>query len=353
MAAAVMLVLGGAGCPSLTGEKKQPVTTGPVGVFVSNDKGETWQSSSLLPQPTGVKSLSDVGVYGFAEDPEDTKALYWPSRGSGLLFSFDNGKEWNLAGAPLNTGFIYSVAVHPKDRCTIVATNGRQLFKSIDCNRNWTSMFQVASTNQLIRTIAFSPTSPHHLYIGLDSGDLLKSEDGGNSWQTAHRFGTQLSRIAFDPQKEGLVYLATRSKGLLRSRDGGATWENLDTKLREFPGALEYRRLYLFPSVPEHVYWISKHGILASRNAGQDWEALNLITPPGSASIYAFAVNPKNEKEIYYTGTINNRSTFYRSVDGGKTWVTRKLPTGQVPTVMRIQPDTGALFLGFTAPVAQ
>ena len=45
---------------------------------------------------------------------------------------------------------------------------------------------------------------------------------------------------------------------------------------------------------------------------------MNLITPPGSANIYGFAVNPQNENEVYYVGTIGNRSLFYKTVDGGK-----------------------------------
>jgi len=84
---------------------------------------------------------------------------------------------------------------------------------------------------------------------------------------------------------------------------------------------------------------------------GESWQAMKLITPPGGADIYAFAVNPKNENEIYYTATINGRSTFYKSIDGSENWVTKKLPSGQLPVAMLIHPEKdNIVYLGFTFP---
>jgi len=76
-----------------------------------------------------------------------------------------------------------------------------------------------------------------------------------------------------------------------------------------------------------------------------------LVTPPGSVDIYGFTVSRSNDKEIYYTGTIDTKSSFYRSMDGGKTWETRKLPSKQIPTVLYAHPQNeGWLYLGFTIP---
>lgn len=347
-ALATALVLTGAGCVSLSGSS-ETTTTGPMGIYASADKGDTWKASSLLLQPNVDRQLSDVGVFSLVEDPTDPKTMYWASRGKGVFFTNNDGLTWDQAGAPLNNGFIYSLAVHPKDPCTIFATNGSQLFKSEDCTRTWVPMYQIANSGQVIRTIALDPFAPNRVYIGQDSGELLLSEDGGISWRVVQRFGTQLQRMVFDSQKEGLVYMATRKDGLMRSRDNAVTWENVSDNMKDFTGAKEYRRLYVYPGAPENVYWISKYGVLVSRNAGQDWEAISLVPAPGSVSIYAFAVNPKNNKELYLTATAGTRSVFYRSIDGGQSWISRKLPTTQVPTTLRIHPDTGALFMGFSA----
>jgi hypothetical protein len=78
---------------------------------------------------------------------------------------------------------------------------------------------------------------------------------------------------------------------------------------------------------------------------------MTLLTAPGSVQIYGFAVNPKNPNHMYYTATANNRSTFYRTVDGGQNWITKRLPSGQIPTALRVHPEQEDwVYVGFTIP---
>jgi hypothetical protein len=55
---------------------------------------------------------------------------------------------------------------------------------------------------------------------------------------------------------------------------------------------------------------------------------------------------------MYYTATLKDlsRSTFYKSIDGGVNWTTKKLPTGQVPAKMRIHPEKNYIYIGFAIP---
>ncbi|PKM87849.1 hypothetical protein CVU83_02450, partial [Candidatus Falkowbacteria bacterium HGW-Falkowbacteria-2] len=53
------------------------------------------------------------------------------------------------------------------------------------------------------------------------------------------------------------------------------------------------------------------------------WENIKLITPEKDAIINAVAVNPKNSQELFYV----TNTTFFRSLDGGVTWTSKKLPT--------------------------
>ena len=348
------LVFLGAGCVTFTGFSSKKPVTGPTGFYFSNDSGESWRQISVLPTAEGVKSLSGVSVYGLFDDPNDSKAMYWLSRGRGLLYSYDNGTTWQDSVAPLNTGFVYGLAIHPKDNCTLFATNGRQIFKTTDCNRSWKEMYREGVTNRSIKMLAINPFPPYEVYALSESGVLLKSLDAGISWSIDHQFKTTVQRLAFDYNKQGLVYVATKDSGLLRSRDGGETWVSLKDKQKTFTGALQFRRFYIYPTQPEQIYWVSKYGVIVSKNAGEDWDAVSLITPPGGTAIYSFAVNPKNEKEMYYTTTAGTRSTFYKTVDGGKSWVTRKLPSSQLPVVLKVHPENPTwLYMGFTALPAQ
>ncbi len=342
------LVLLGQACISFGGGKN--TAAGPVGVYVSQNRGEDWTQIVSIPTAKGVTQLTTGEVYKFVDDPQDPKALYWASREHGLLYSYDEGRTWEQAATPLHRGFIYSLVVHPAERCTIYATNGRQIFQTLDCARSWKEMFTENRTDYSITSVTINPFAPYQVYAATSAGDIFKSVDSGNSWQTIALFkGKDIRDLQFDRNKEGMLYAASRKNGLYRSVDAGATWDPLPMQFKEYAGALQYRRFFINPGKAEEIYWISKYGILTSRNSGGDWEPLILVTPPGSVDIYGFTVNPKNNKEIFYTGSIQDKSTFYRSSDGGITWETRKLPTRQTPTAIRIHPEhDGWVYLGFT-----
>ncbi len=344
----------GASCVSFNGSSNKQVATTGAGFYLSKDSGETWRQITTMPTAQGVKSLTGVSVYDLVEDKNDNNALYWLTRDRGLFYSYDDGASWSQSVAPLNTGFVYGITINPRDNCTIFATNGRQILRTTDCNRTWKEVYRESVTSRFFKSLAINPLPPYELLALSNSGTMLKSLDNGNSWQIAHDFGAPVERIVFDYNKKGMVFIASQNGGLLRSLDSGKTWENLKPKLKPFAGALSYRRLYIHPLNGGQLYWISKFGILVSKNGGDDWDPINLITPPGGATIYAFGVNPKKDNEIYYTSTVGARSTFYKTVDGGKTWVTRKMPSPQIPTAMRIDPVNNSwIYLGFTIPPAK
>ena len=347
-----LLVLTGQACISFGGNKKN-TALGPAGVWVTTKNGESWTQIVSVPGAKGVEQIPNAEVYKLIDDPQDPHALYWASRESGLLYSYDDGKTWSRAASPLDTGFIYSVAIHPQEKCIIYATNGRQVFKSTDCARSWSEVYRENRVKYVVTSVAINPFNPYQIYATTSAGDVYLSADGGNSWQVNIRINkADIREIVFDQHKEGIIYLATRASGLYRTKDGGVSWENLKSKFTEYAGSLQYRRFMVYPSKAETIFWISKYGILTSRNSGEDWEPIALVTPPGSVDIYGFALNPKNDKEMYYTGSIDDKSTFYRSVDGGKTWETRKLPTKQTPTALRVHPtESGWVYLGFTTIV--
>lgn len=344
-----VLLLMGQGC--VLGGGSEPTTSGPAGVFASINAGEDWQTVSFVPTVFGVRNVSGLSVFRLVEDPNDSKALYWLTRDSGLLYSYDDGKSWQQSVEPFNTGFVYSLNVHPESPCTLVASNGRQIFRSVDCSRSWKEIYREGRPDVVIRSVAQDPFSPYDIYALADNGDLIRSTDKGLSWTSVIRLNIKALSVVFDSKREGLVYISSKDRGLYRSLNKGYTWVDLSDKLEAFSGALEYRSFLVYPAEANHIYWVSKYGILVSKNAGDDWESIELITPPGGVSIYGFAVNPRNENELYYTGTVGIKSTFYRTADRGKNWVTKRLPSGQIPTVLRAHPDqAGWLYMGFTIP---
>ncbi len=351
IAIAGVLLLSGAGCSPFG--SSTPTSTGPAGVFVSTDKAETWKQISILPGPKEAKSLAGVSVYKLLNDPQAPNTLYWASRGNGMFYSYDAGKTWQLSPDPLSTGFIYSVAINPKDKCILYATNGLKIFQSTDCNRSWSELYREPASDRIV-SIVTDPFAPNRVYMLKSKGDILVSNDTGISWQLLKRLNEPSLSLNIDLYREGILYVSTVGSGLYRSDDGGKNWISTEKALKKFSGATQFRRFVLSPTKEGTVYWISTYGILVSEDRGTTWALFNTLNAAGTVKIYAFAVNPKNDKEMYYTGTIENRSVLYKTIDGGINWITKKLPTDQIPTTLLVHPEQdNIVYVGFTIPPKQ
>lgn len=346
-----LVLLAGAGCVSFS--STDPSTSGPAGVFVSSNGGDAWQQLAAFPQATGVQSIAGVSVYRIFDDPQDPDTMYLTTRGQGMFYTYDNGNTWQRSSfLPLQNGFVYAVAVHPKDKCLLFATNGTQVFKSTDCSRTWDEVYREGRTGVNISSLAFSFNSPYEIYIAEGNGDILRSADGGQSWTTVVRYGSGVVRIEADRLTPDRLYLITKENGLYRSDDKGQTWSDLTNNMQGISGAKEYRSFLQHPKKPNIIYWVSTYGIIYSLDAGQNWRIVDLITAPGSVNIYGFSINPSNDKEMFYTATEKDlsRSTFYKTIDGGVNWTTKKMPTSQIPTFMRVHLDKGYIYVGFSIP---
>ncbi len=341
----VVFIFTGASCIS----SNKSTEVGPMGIFKSIDRGEEWTAAMALPTAQGVKSISSVKVYRIFDDPSDPNAFYLASRGQGLYYTYDNGDSWTAVSF-FNGKFVYTAAVDPADKCTIYASDGAHIYKSEDCARTWNLMFTEERSGERVSSMDIDP-SDGSIYSTEIGGDLLISRDGGRSWQVIKRFSFALQDVFIDKSVPGRIYIASQRSNMVRSDDSGATWIDLRDNFKKFNDSKVYYRLYVSKNQKDTLYWISKYGILRSNDAGVTWTELKLLTPPGAVTIYGFAVNEKNPNEIYYTGTIlgeNNshvRSTFYKSVDGGATWVTQKLPTNTIPVVIKIHSVNDAMIL--------
>lgn len=350
LALVVALLTTGAGCLQFGASQ----AAGPMGLYQSNDKGEIWKQIVALPTVTGVQNIAGIKVYRLHTDPSDPNAIYLASRGQGLYYTYNNGISWQVVPAMAGK-FIYGLAVNPKNKCNIFVSDGQHIFKTDDCMRSWTNVYSEERPDQRVVSMAVDFGSSTTVYAAELGGDILVSNNLGSSWRVNQRFGFQLQYLVADQFTPGRVYVAAYNKGIYRSDDLGTTWKDLSAGLDPYADAYKFNRLTMNLGKKDSLFWVSKFGILRSDDAGVTWTDLKLITPPGSVSIYGFDINAKNQKEMYYTGTIlgeknaHVRSTFYKTTDGGKNWVTKKLPTNTIPVGILINPEKdNVVSMGFS-----
>ncbi|MFH1255576.1 MAG: YCF48-related protein [bacterium] len=296
------------------------------GIFKSTNKGGSWAQKVLILTVGAKKSFSGIDIISLAMDPSDNKAVYAGSLENGLFYSYDGGESWQIA-SNLGKLTVNNIAVDPADKCVIYATASNKVFKSEDCCRTWSQVYFDNDIKAAISSLAIDQKAGNNIFIGTSNGDVIKSSDKGASWRALDRFDSQIEKIIISPANSKIMFAGTAAKGVFRSVDGGAQWESLKDKLEYFDGSARFRDLVVVKpeSERETILLATNYGLLKSTDNGNAWSKIELLTAEEEAKIYSIAVNADNANEIYYaTGT-----AFYRSLDGGKNWTSKKLPANR------------------------
>jgi photosystem II stability/assembly factor-like uncharacterized protein len=338
------LLLAGGGCVSVnTGGSAAAGSDG--GIFKTTNKGDNWLQKAAVPSTTGEKrSIGNVNVISIVQDPQDANALYLGTTDNGVFYTYDGGESW-MQPPQIIRGRVPSVAIHPKDKCTIYAAIENKLLKSEDCSRSWSVTYLDARLDKLTAVVAVDFFNPQIVWIANNAGDVLKSTDGGASWQNAHSFNNPVVRLAMHSSDSRRVFVATKTAGIWRTDDGGGTWKNLSDGYKDKGGSMEFFDLSLGVSDANIMVFASKFGLLRSLDSGETWEPIELLTPPGTTLIYSVAVDPKDVNNLYY-GT---STTFYRSPNGGVNWIPKKLPSTRTATALLVdRTNPNVLYMGMT-----
>jgi photosystem II stability/assembly factor-like uncharacterized protein len=305
------------------------------GIFITTNQGDNWQARNNIPTTSGnPRSMAAYDGFSMAMDPSDNKTLYYGSIDNGLYLTYNQTSEWQyVSGLGLVT--VREIAIDSADRCIVFVAIANKVYKTTDCSRSWKQIYYDNDPTIAINTIAVDHYTDANVYIGTSRGEVIKSSDHGESWQTADRFKSGVRKIVISPFDSKIVFAATDKRGVYRSIDTGENWKRLDDLHKTFSYSVNFRDLVASKSDKGTFFLATNYGLLKTVDNGNNWRSIELITPEKSTNINSLAVSPKNADELYY---ITN-TTFYRSLDGGKNWATRKIPTSRAGWKILIDPE--------------
>lgn len=307
-------------------------------VFLSTDRGDNWRIMTNLISANGRnENINDINVNVMTMDPQDNLAIYLASYNSGLYYTYNIANGWNSVKT-LTTGTINDVKVDPKNKCVLYASATNRLYRSNDCARTWKQVYFDNNTAINVSTIAIDQFNTNIVYIGTSRGEIIKSVDSGESWQTIQRLDEGVARLIISPLDSRLIFVATAKNRIfsfspLSSTDSSTPigenndvlvdkWTDLNSVLADYNLGSSFKDFII--CLQDGTMFIATDKlILRSPDNGITWESIKLIQPEKDAVINAMAVNPRNSQELYYV----TNTTFFRSIDGGLTWTTKKLPT--------------------------
>jgi hypothetical protein len=238
-------------------------------------------------------SLSGSGAQCLAADPNDPDVVYAGLREHGVRRTDDGGRSW--LDCELPEPGVFSLAVSPAGGAVYAGTEPSRLFRSDDRGESWRELesllelpsrptwsFPPRPWTSHVRWIAPSPHDGDLLLVGIELGGLMRSTDGGASWED-HRPGAQpdVHSLAWHPRVEGRAYEAGGG-GAAFSEDAGETWQPADDgRDRHYTWSVA-----VDPADPELWYVSASTGPFAAhgrgdpqarvfrRRAGEPWRGL-------------------------------------------------------------------------------
>jgi photosystem II stability/assembly factor-like uncharacterized protein len=227
--------------------------TRPAAFYASADGGVTWeklnapgiaQSSEINRGPTRVTQI--------LFDPVVRDTIWACVEIGGMYRSRDRGKTWEFLVKGMISGDMHGAAVIPEANGgrSILTTSNAGLQRSEDGGDSWRPE-KLDSPWQYTRAIVPHPSDPRTLFLTNGDGPpgttgrLLRSKDGGRSWEVLPlpgRLNSTPWAVATHRADPKLMFVGTNCGQIFRSADGGDTWARLAHEFGELR-ALHWRPL--------------------------------------------------------------------------------------------------------------
>jgi hypothetical protein len=192
-----------------------------------------------------------------------------------------------------------------------------------------------------LHTIVLDPADPRRVFVAISAAGVFRSEDAGETWQTANKglratytpepepeAGYCVHKIATHPSRPQTLFMQKHG-GVYRSDDAGGSWTNISGNLSSdfgFPisvNANEPETVYVVPitSDTQHYPPDGALRVWRSRRGNAEWESLGEGLPARDCYVNvlreAMAVDRLDPSGIYF-GTTGGQ--LYGSPTGGDRW---------------------------------
>jgi photosystem II stability/assembly factor-like uncharacterized protein len=279
-----------------------------------------------------------AAVAGYVGRPDQTGRV-------GVFRRADGKTSWDYVLPNLES---YTVTVHPQDSAVVLAGTSDGVWRSSDAGASF-ARAKFPDAGKQIWSFLVDAGNPDLIYAGGSPVDFYRSEDRGQTWRKLPNpgisdratapFAVRVMRMAQHPARPNEIYAALEVNGVIRSTDGGETWEDCSAdllRLSELPhlkskivsdtfaeGMLDGHAIATSPADPDSVMLAVRMGLFRSADRGKTWEDLEV----GRFSPVTYGrdirVSPSDPKVMYAALSVaaaSHDGALYRSADAGRTW---------------------------------
>lgn len=300
-------------------------------LVVATGEGDDW---------TATKTLDGHDLEFAAADSAEPDRVFVGTFESGLLRSEDGGETFERVGEDvIESDAVMSATFHPEDPDEVwVGTEPSAVYRSGDGGDSWERVggitdlpsedewfFPPRPHTHHVRWLEIDPNDPERIYVGIEAGAFVLSDDGGETWRERPP-GSQRDNhtLAVHPDAPGRVYSAA-GDGYAESTDGGESWD-------QFREGLEHTYVWglaVDPGDPDTVVVSSATGagnahrtpaesyLYRKTDPGGAWERLDERgIPTGEGVVRAVLTRGFDGGELFAA----NNHGIYRTDDAGDSW---------------------------------
>ncbi len=302
-----------------------------LGVYRSDDAGETWYRVNTDPRPAMRIGGGDLPVPKV--DPKNADVVY--STSLVTLRSTDGGKTWTgIRGAPGGDDY-QNIWINPNDPSIILLVSDQGANVSVNGGETWSSWYN-QPTAQLYH-VGASQTFPYRVCSGQqESGSVCiasRGNDGEITFREWHPVGAiEYGYVAPDPLHPDLVYGAGRNEVSRFDWNTGQVQNVTPIPIRGGKYRVDRTQPILFSPVDPHILYYAASVIFKTTDGAQSWHSISpdlARQHPGiPASVGNLAAkDPTAEKQrgvIYALGpSFKSVNALWAGTDDGLIWVTR------------------------------
>lgn len=285
-----------------------------------------------------------------AVDSQRPRQVYCGTFDQGLWSSDNAGDSWEHVGADIEQQSVISVAVSRTERAgdygvVYVGTEPSALYVSEDSGSTWRELSALRQAPSAptwglpdrpaishVRWITTDPLVAGRLFVAIEAGALLRSLDGGQTWEDRKPGGPYdthtlvMHRLApnrlYSAAGDGFLI---PGHGFFESEDGGQTWYRPDE-------GLEHHYLWSVaadPADPATLVISAAHGpeqahnpqsaesTLYRRSGNGPWQQVQDGFPEPHGLLITVLAAHEAEPGVFYAA---NNTGVFRSADAGSRW---------------------------------
>ncbi len=296
------------------------------GLLLSTDEGATWADVSPADLAKSIKTIQFISPEKgwFSEDTNDK-----------IFFTVDSGTTWTPVVTTETSNF--SRVLFINDTVGFAASSGGTVIKTVDGGQTWSE--PVSLFMDALYDISYAAGS-NVLYAVGKSGFMAKSYDLGETWERVNKsvYDEDFRVCNFFDEDLGFVAGgATSDSGhVLKTEDGGDTWTKIDYNMGT--------RVYGLAMPTKDTWYVARHKtnlIAKTTDGGQTF--VEQTTPLLSDTKYFYDIEFINENFGY---AVRSNGEIIKTTDGGENWVQLESPTTKAIYALSVVDEMNAYFCG-------